>query len=140
MAKGKKTGGRDFAKGNPGGKWSQLSAIEREARNATRQQIAESIEKISKLNYKDLKLFCKNESHNVYEMGIAKAYLHWYEKGDYRTIDKIHDRLLGKSVERVAVSNDEGKPFVTETNVSPNAIKQIEDLLYADITGKRSKK
>jgi len=108
MAKGFKTGGKDFVKGvvtNPKGRpkvSSQLKEIKQ--LNATR--LAELLNEFINMDKEALIAKSKNPSTTVFELIICSILKNAYDKGDQQRINFILDRLVGKVKDQVEHSGD----------------------------------
>ena len=108
MAKGFKSGGRDFVKGvvtNPKGRpkvSSQLKEIKQ--LNATR--LAELLNEFINMDKEALIAKSKNPSTTVFELIICSILKNAYDKGDQQRINFILDRLVGKVKDQVEHSGD----------------------------------
>ena len=108
MAKGFKTGGRDFVKGvvtNPKGRpkvSSQLKEIKQ--LNATR--LAELLNEFINMDKEALIAKSKDPSTTVFELIICSILKNAYDKGDQQRINFILDRLVGKVKDQVEHSGD----------------------------------
>jgi hypothetical protein len=108
MAKGCKTGGKDFVKGvvtNPKGRpkvSSQLKEIKQ--LNATR--LAELLNEFINMDKEALIAKSKNPSTTVFELIICSILKNAYDKGDQQRINFILDRLVGKVKDQVEHSGD----------------------------------
>lgn len=108
MAKGFKTGGRDFVKGvvtNPKGRpkvSSQLKEIKQ--LNATR--LAELLNEFINMDKEALIAKSKDPSTTVFELIICSILKNAYDKGDQQRINFILDRLVGKVKDQVEHTSD----------------------------------
>jgi len=108
MAKGFKTGGRDFVKGvvtNPKGRpkvSSQLKEIKQ--LNATR--LAELLNEFINMDKEALIAKSKDPSTTVFELIICSILKNAYDKGDQQRINFILDRLVGKVKDQVEHTGD----------------------------------
>jgi len=108
MAKGFKTGGRDFVKGvvtNPNGRpkvSSQLKEIKQ--LNATR--LAELLNEFINMDKEALIAKSKDPSTTVFELIICSILKNAYDKGDQQRINFILDRLVGKVKDQVEHTGD----------------------------------
>ena len=126
MAKGSKTGGRDFKKGevnNPKGR-PRLPAHVKEARKLNKVKFEEILQKYVTHNLKGLKDALNDPDTPAIELAVVKILHESIKTGDQRRLEFILDRLIGKVKEEVKfegqvhsvldlvkmyVSDDEGK-------------------------------
>lgn len=111
MAKGKKTGGRNFAKGqvsNPLG-GAALSPQVRAIRKITLDHIEEVADLILDGNLQKLKDLAGNPDTSVLKVWLAKAAAEGIRKGDLHSLESILNRVLGKPKERHEVTGREGE-------------------------------
>jgi hypothetical protein len=108
MARGKKTGGRNFAKGNvsnpKGG--GAISPQVRALRKITLEHIEEVADVILDGNIEKLKLLASDPETSVLKVWIAKAAATGIQKGDLHSLTMILDRVLGKSTENVKTQGE----------------------------------
>lgn len=125
--------------GNPRGR-QELSEIERAVRESSRRTIAESIEKIQNLTKKELEVFIKDKKNKTFEIGVAMGFIHWYKTGDFTKVDKIYDRVLGKSVQRTENQNTDNVELKIETTYTKKSIADIEKIIMYEATKRNTKK
>ncbi len=105
MAKGKKTGGRNFEPGqvtNPAGK-KPLSDAEKAARDLVRDRVYATVGKAYTLTVEQYDALDKSDM-TVGELAIIDAYV----KKNYQAIKIYEDRLLGKAKESVELTGEDG--------------------------------
>lgn len=98
-----------FKPGNTAARGKKLTDIERRVRSSTRQKIHECAEKCMELSVQELEKIVKDKQNNSLFAGVARVFLNIHKKGDFYTGDKVFDRILGKSVQRIG--NGEGEKF-----------------------------
>lgn len=111
MAIGKKTGGRNFAKGqvsNPKGAGA-VSPQVRAIRKITLEHIEEVADLILDGNLEKLKALASSPETSVLKVWIAKAAATGIQKGDLHSLDAILNRVLGKPKERHEVTGKDGE-------------------------------
>lgn len=111
MARGKKTGGKNFQKGhvaNPKG-GGALSPEVRAIRKITLEHIEEVADLILDNNLEKLKALASNPETSVLKVWIAKAAATGIQKGDLHSLDAILNRVLGKPKERHEVTGKDGE-------------------------------
>lgn len=101
MAKGKKTGGRDFAKGHTLGGRRKLSSDIRAARSVSYEQMCRTVINTRNMTPAELKQI---DLENI-SLG-KRAIINAYAKMDYRAIKEYEDRLWGKAKETVALMDE----------------------------------
>jgi hypothetical protein len=105
MARGKKTGGRDFTKGqvtNPKGR-PKIPDDVKQARKLTTLQLITTFNKLIYMTDTDLKAHYQDSKTPVFERIVCKV-LHLAEmKGDHYRLDFVLDRLIGKVTDKVEV-------------------------------------
>lgn len=117
MAKGKKTGGRDFKKGNSGGPGRPaLTEIEKAARNASRREIAELYQRFKGLTPDEATKLLAAKKTTLLERAFLVSLLRMGdpEDGDLTELHRMYDRLLGKSRQAVEHTGEGGEPLAIE--------------------------
>lgn len=99
MALGKKTGGRNFEKGNKFSKGGQKVPLELKiSREKNRIEFENTLNRYVKMNGYEIDQASKNQNLPILEMAVAKVlHLAWAE-GDTRRLDFILDRLIGRTI------------------------------------------
>lgn len=108
MAKGKKTGGKNFQKGqvsNPLGGGAITPQV-RAIRKITMEHIEEVGEIILDGNLTKLSELAKDPSTSVLKVWIAKAAAEGIRKGDLSSLEMILNRMIGKVRDKVDVSGE----------------------------------
>ena len=102
MATGKKTGGKNFAKGNKIGGRKALPADIKAARNLSYEDMCRTVIEVREMTPETVK------KENMEKVPLGKrAIMNAYAKLDYRGIKDYEDRLWGKSKESVELSTPE---------------------------------
>lgn len=120
MAKGKKTGGRDWVKGqvpNPIGARAH-DPQKKALRKLTHAQVAEVASLILDGDIDALNEVVKDKTSTPLKIWLASVAMKGIQKGDMATLSMLLDRVVGKVKEKVDLSNDDGsmKPtFIFET-------------------------
>lgn len=117
MARGKKTGGRDFQKGgvsNPKG-GGALSPQQRAIRKITLEHIEDVADIILDGNIQKLSELAKDPATSVLKVWIAKAAAEGIRKGDLRALEAILDRVLGKPKEKHEITGASGSALIPPT-------------------------
>lgn len=97
MARGKKTGGRNFEPGNTFGKGTPPIPLEiRESKEFTRAKLIESMTKYTVMPLMDLTVLAKDQSLPAVDHIIIRIIINAIQKGDHTRLDFILDRLHGK--------------------------------------------
>lgn len=107
MARGFKTGGRDWQKGKSGGPGAPKMPEEvRQARKLNKVEAERILNKF--LNYKlsDLAEFANNANNNVHEMLVARILFEAVKKGDHFKLEWIYSRLFGAVPKTVDVTQN----------------------------------
>jgi hypothetical protein len=102
MAKGVKTGGKDFAEGNPGGPGRPpISPEIKILRKLTVEKLEEIADLILAGDRPTLQLLANSHTEPAIRVAYARAALNAMQKGDLQTIEMILARLVGKVKEKV---------------------------------------
>ena|SRR3990167_4232937 len=107
MAKGIKTGGRNFPKGHKicGGR-KPLPADVRAARNMAYSEMCQTVIRIRSMTAVDVAKLDRKKL-TLGELAILNAYV----KQDYRGIKEYEDRLFGKATEKISLQNESENPL-----------------------------
>ncbi len=101
MAKGKKTGGRDFQPGNSGGPGQPKIPEEiREARKLNRLEFERILNKYIYVQLGDLHKIIKDPTTPVIDGVVCKILVKGFNDGDPRRLEFVIDRLIGKIKEQ----------------------------------------
>ena len=101
MAKGKKTGGRDFQKGHSLGGRKKLPADLQAARNLAFEEMCRTVINTRNMTPAELK------GLDLENMPLGqRAIINAYAKPDYRAMKDCEDRLWGKPKETVALMDE----------------------------------
>jgi len=96
MAKGRKTGGRDFKKGHKFSKGgTRLPEHVTHARMINRIDVEKMLNKYSNHNMKELKSALENPLTTAMELCVIRVYIEGIKKGDERRLGFLWDRLVG---------------------------------------------
>lgn len=129
MAKGKKTGGRNFEPGNKanpkGG--GAISPITRAIRKITKEHLEDIADLILDSNLEGLKALASDPNASVLKVWIAKAAAEGIRKGDIYSLESLLNRLLGKPKERVELSGPDGGAMEMKHTPVNERIKQLSD-------------
>lgn len=105
MAKGKKTGGRDWPKGycpNPlggaaGNPFLQL------VKGVNKTKLAELGKLLMEKNYDELEILANNPQTNGLVGAAASAICKAHRTGDWEKLDSLLNRIVGKPIEKVEI-------------------------------------
>lgn len=135
MAKGKKTGGRDFQPGHPGmGGRPRLPADVKAARASNRLLFEQILHKYVHMSGEELNRKLKDTSLPMLEGVVAKILAKAFNEGDFRRAEFILDRLIGKPVDQPDIPPLESEQtkkksfteFCVDAGYPPPFPKQIE--------------
>lgn len=139
MAKGKKTGGRNFVKGqsgNPDGRMHLPPEIAAARRINTAQYVS-IINDLSGMSVEELVVIAADEKENILRACVAAAMLYTRQNGDPARLDKLMDRAIGKVAERVAITDMRDAETTRNFIADPEA-QRIADELVARTKGGNS--
>lgn len=98
MAKGKKTGGRDFQPGHKYGKGQpRLSPEIKAARKMNRIEFDRILNKYIYMTAPEINEVIRSKQIPILEMVVAKVLAKAFNDGDHRRIEFILDRIIGKA-------------------------------------------
>ena len=112
--RGKKTGGRDFQKGKPGGPGRPpLSQVERDVAEATRRELAEAMQgEIPRIRM------------------AVKAAMGKAAQGDFHLLDRLLDRIIGKVPQRTELTGGDGGPVEMDVGLlSDDEVRRLVDTI-----------
>lgn len=114
MAKGVKTGGRDFKPGHdqPGPGRPPYPKEVREASKLTRILFEGTLNKLINMNISELESYTQDSSVPAIEVILASILQRAIRDGDHTRLDFILNRLIGKVKEKIDV--DLPKPFIIQ--------------------------
>lgn len=107
MATGKKTGGRDFKKGNPGRPKGSV-VVPKEIREMNRREVEQLISKYFKMSREKLAKVAANKKTPTIDLMIIKIITTAINKGDQTRLNFLLDRTIGKVKDSVDVTNSDG--------------------------------
>jgi hypothetical protein len=116
MAKGKKTGGKNFAlgnKANPKG-GGAISPETRIIRKITTENLKEIADVILDGNIEKLKEIITDPNSSVLKVWLAKAAATAIQKGDLGPLDTILNRSIGKVKDNINHSTSDGFKILIE--------------------------
>lgn len=95
---GKKTGGRDFKKGNPGGPGPPRIPLDlKEARKVNQLELSRVFNKTLFMNHQEITEVLKKRDLPMLELVAARVVSEAFNEGDQRRLEYIIDRLIGKA-------------------------------------------
>jgi len=100
---GKKTGGRNFKKGtaaNPGG----FTKEQAKAKHLTRETLKDLMNVLNSATHEDMQMFLEKPATTALTMMIVKGYMNAIETGDWKQIELVLQRLVGKVADVQEVS------------------------------------
>lgn len=112
MAKGKKTGGKDFPKGvsgNPKGS-PGLPKDLRDARRLGQLELERAINRLIYLSRAELRAVIENPDTPMFDITIASIIAQAAQKGDQQRLDFILTRVIGRVKDQIEITTP--KPFV----------------------------
>ena len=109
MAKGLKTGGKDFKPGQTGNKNGRPKTPPelRKAANLTKIETLERLVKFLQMDIYGLEEVLKDKSRQVMDHWIARICLVGIKEGDNRRLDFMLDRLFGKVQPHIEINNNQ---------------------------------
>lgn len=132
MAKGKKTGGRPFPKGNnlnPLGAGAHNKELKR-LRRLSREQVADIGSLVIEKREDDLRKICKDANETVLRKWFATVALKALQTGDSKHFNVALDRIIGKATEYKEITGAGGDPLLPRTEESrEEALKTALGLL-----------
>lgn len=89
--------------GNPKGR--PLNPVSKILKEITKESLALILENILSGNIDNLIRVAKDTKSSAMEAGIAKCFVTAYNKGDYNTMERIIERIVGKIPEEILVKS-----------------------------------
>lgn len=126
MATGKKTGGKNFAKGNPGRPVGSV-VVPKAVKDMNRQEVEKLITKYMKMSRPKLAKVAKKLNTPTIDLMIIKIITTAINKGDYTRFSFLLDRTIGKVKESVDVTNSDGSMRGTVTVTLPSNGREKKD-------------
>jgi len=99
MARGKKTGGRNFLPGNPGRPKTDPNV--RLIKRLTTDKIIEGISRIVHMTVDELKQLATNPQATGLELALGKILVEAIKTGDHQRIEFLMNRTVGKVTEKI---------------------------------------
>jgi hypothetical protein len=120
MAKGKKTGGRNFTKGGPGGPGrTPLTKEAKQLKEMTTDEFTKRVNKYLLMSRQQLIKGIGSKKMPMIDLYIRNSLVRGSDKGDYYTLDCMLNRIIGRPKEAIAISG----------SVSLAADKALQELL-----------
>lgn len=104
--------------GNPSGR-PALNPIFKALKNLTVQSYREVIEKVCTGNIDALRIMAEDSKTSALQLGVVKSMIKAIMSGDYATIDRIAERVVGKIPDELNVNS-------TNTNLNSEPIDPIK--------------
>lgn len=137
MAKGKKTGGRNWQKGksgNPKGS-SALARAGKEVSKINKIELEKVLSKYLNLSLNDLKKKLSDKETSALHAMVISLMLHATKQGDPTRINLLFDRLVGKPKFEIEHSGLEGGPIeLIELSSEERKVKITENIKRLKIT------
>jgi hypothetical protein len=137
MAKGTKTGGRDFKKGNKMGGRKPHPPEVRKAAKLTKEQFLANLGEFSNLTVSELKELVKNDDLPAMQAWVANVFLMGIIEADHVRLNFVADRLFGKVTDKVEVKMP--APMVIERPSGAQFVLGHQDKKMIDVTPKKEK-
>lgn len=99
---GTKTGGRNFKKGdkgNPGGYTKEQARV----KHLTRETLKDLMNLLNTATFEDMQRLLGKQDTPALSMMITKGYMNAMESGDWRQIEGILQRLVGKVEDKIEI-------------------------------------
>lgn len=140
MAIGKKTGGKDFVKGNvpksPGR--PPLSPEAKKLRKLTTEEFVKRVNKYLHMSKNKLRAGITNGNIQVLDLCIRSSLVKCIEKGDYSTLEKMLDRIIGKVAMKLEHTGKDGEP-IEISDAREKLLSRFNSLASAKEAGKVDK-
>ena len=107
MATGTKTGGKNFAMGNPG-RPHGTKIIPKRIKDINRREIETIFNKYLHMNADDLKKTLLDKTTHSIDLIAIKIITEAIKKGDYTRFNFILDRMVGTVKAKIDISNSDG--------------------------------
>ena len=129
MARGKKTGGRNFAAGNTGRpKGSKNKCVSKAVVNSNQKEIEVIISKYMAMSIDKLKATVTRKTTKSLDVMVIKIIIECIKFGDFSRLNFLLDRTIGKVKDKLDVNNPDGKlaPQIIVSMPSNNREKNDE--------------
>lgn len=131
MAKGKKTGGKNFKPGvvtNPDGR-PPLSPELKQMRTLTYDQVSEIASIVINGKRDELQQILVNPNATVLQQIMAKAAINALATGNMGTINAFLDRIVGKARQSIELTGKEGGPVAFSDLSKDEILKETQAIL-----------
>lgn len=132
MARGRKTGGRDFVKGDPRCGRPKIPDDHKEAlrqvqawREENRFEYQEAFRRVAMFSVDELQEFAKGTSSRVVDLLVARAILRVLQSARIRDLETLRFLMCGDEPKQIELSGPGGEPL------RPFAAASREELLVA---------
>lgn len=119
MAKGKKTGGRNFVKGvvtNPKGRPPEDPEYKK-LKNYTKEKIVLLMNKVMGLNLLEMKAIIANPETDATELAFIKIMSETIRTGDYSRLNFYLDRTIGPIAKNLVLTGPNGEPLIPTEHI-----------------------
>lgn len=129
MATGKKTGGRDFEPGHPGmGGRPPMTKEQKELKDLTTGKYIELLSKYMNLTVGELEqIRATQKDLTILESYVLSCFLVGSKKGDYKTLELMLNRVIGKPEQPVTFPGG----LKVDGNISSEELREIGRALMA---------
>ncbi len=117
MAKGKKTGGRDWVKGvvqQAGPGRPAVTPLLKKLKVLNQEALTKILTELSTATVTELAAMSKDPTKTILEMTIISIWKKAYELGDQQRINFILDRLIGKTKEQIEHTGEGFKVIIED--------------------------
>lgn len=115
MARGKKTGGRDWVPGQPGGPGRPAVTPQlKQLKKLNAEKLAEILNRLAHATVDELKAISQDPMTSIFELTICAILKNAVQKGDQQRVNFLLDRLVGKPKEQVEHSTSDGFRLIIE--------------------------
>lgn len=134
MARGKKTGGRDFQPGNPGGPGPTPTPPDlKETQKLTRVKVARLMNKYSHLSVQELRKIVQDPNTLAIDALVCSVLGTGISKGDHQRLTFLLDRLIGPVTQKVQHSGsiktgDKSYEDLTDEELDAKIKERIKEL------------
>ena len=134
MARGRKTGGRDFKKGqsgNPKGRPPMPEDL-RQIKKLSPALIRNIIAKLSRMSRIELEKHIKQSTTPMLEATIGNVYHKALVNGDYMRMNFLLDRTIGKVKDEIDMNL---KPVITYKTTMSDDGRMLQDVIEGELVG-----
>lgn len=126
--KGKKTGGRDFVKGNKntaGPGRPGLSTEEKALKKLTSSQFIQLVCKYFYMTRSELRATVSDDSISVLDWYIRNCIAKGIDRGDYGQLDSMLNRIIGKVKDKLEIDGSLDAEIESKTTLSDEAFESL---------------